>query len=64
MRPALAVPVLADKVMRAEDPLAAFYLLADQAWQAEGAERMFLLERNALLVTELRERGVKLWRDS
>lgn len=60
-RPALTVLALADKVTRAEDPLAAFHLLVRQAFEADGADRVWLLERNALLATELRERGAGLW---
>lgn len=57
----ITVLCLADQVERAADPRATFYALVRKAWEAEGGARMFLLDRNAKLATELRERGVRLW---
>jgi len=61
---AVAVSRLADAIgrMGSTAEQRRFWLgLCEQAYETEGNERMFLLERNARLATELRERGIDLW---
>jgi hypothetical protein len=61
MRTSLSVLCLADKVQGAEDPKLLWRQLMEKGYLAEGPAKTFLLHRNALLTTELRQRGVKLW---
>jgi hypothetical protein len=64
MSVATVVSRLADRIaqMETDAQRRTFWLvLCERAYETEGAERMFLLERNARLATELRERGIDLW---